>query len=81
MENKLTQAQIIMKYLEQQRIIRGFTDGWVKSYELIKVNTSYGWLGSGADRQARRLAEEGDIERRHNGKYAEYRAWKIFTSK
>lgn len=56
---------------------------WVPSYSLTKVNTKYGWLGSSGDRRARELAEIGNhivngttyfIERRKQGKYAEYRA-------
>lgn len=42
------------------------------SWQLIKVNTPKGWLGSGADREARKMAEEGLIVRSHEGKYALY---------
>lgn len=55
---------------------------WVKSYELGKRDTEFGWIGSAGERRARELAEAGyydsatyrySIERRHIGKYAEYR--------
>lgn len=55
---------------------------WVPSYQLIKVNTTHGWIGSSGDRRAREIAEDGYhemngvkyyIERRNEGKYAEYR--------
>lgn len=72
----MTQKQIILKVLEDN-------DGnWVPSYDLIKTKTDYGWLGTSADRTARRMAEEGKIEldgmyyfieRKKNGKYAYYR--------
>ena len=54
---------------------------WVKSYELDKVMTPFGWLGSSSSRRARELAEKGShtiggvkyhIQVRHTGKYAEY---------
>jgi hypothetical protein len=62
----LTQKNIILNVLKEARV-------WVKSYELQKVNTHYGWLGTQADRAARQLAIEGLIERRRAGKYSEYR--------
>ena len=61
----MTQKLILLNVLRE-------AGGWVKSYELVKVNTRYGWLGM-IDRQARQLAEKGIIDRRHIGKYAEYR--------
>lgn len=60
----MTQSEIIKNYL---------TNEWIPSWELIKVNTPFGWLGSSADRAARKLAEYGKIERKHIGKYAWYR--------
>lgn len=65
---KLTQAEIIT------RLLRDNPTKWFQSWELIKVNTPHGWLGSGSDRQARELAESGKIERRNITKYAEYRS-------
>ena len=64
---KPTQKDILLKLLRS-------TDRWFVSHELQKTETPYGWLGISADRQARDLAEAGLIERRHQGKYAEYRA-------
>lgn len=59
------------------------TEGvWKPSYSLSKTSTPYGFLGSSAERRARELAEDGKhivngntyfIEKRMNGKYAEYR--------
>jgi hypothetical protein len=46
---------------------------WTPSYELIKNDTQYGWLGSGTDRIARMMAEAGVIEKQRIGKYAHYR--------
>lgn len=63
----LTQQEIILKHLGE------CPENWFYSYQLIKVNTKYGWLGSGVDRQARKLAELGKLERKHEGKYAMYR--------
>lgn len=63
----MTQHQIILKTLKD------FGD-WVPSYQLVKTDTEHGFLGTSGDRRARELYEEGLIGRRHNGKYAEYRA-------
>lgn len=57
-------------------------DDWTPSFLLSKLTTNYGWIGSSGERRARELAEgltheyKGviyTIERRQNGKYAEYR--------
>lgn len=63
---KLTQEQIIIKYLND-------CGDWVESYRLQKQETPYGWLGTSADRIARSMAEHGKIERKREGKYAYYR--------
>jgi hypothetical protein len=63
-KSKITQEDIIINYL---------THDWMFSYELQKVNTPYGWLGTSADRIARRMAEQGKKERQRVGKYAQYR--------
>lgn len=52
----MTQASIIKNYLYQ-------CNGWVPSYDLIKRETNWGFLGSGADRAARELAINGLIDR------------------
>jgi hypothetical protein len=62
----MTQRNILLNVLRE-------AVGWVKSYELVKINTRFGWLGISIDRQARELAENGIIDRRQVGKYAEYR--------
>lgn len=62
----MTQQAIILKTLQD-------VNDWVPSYRLVKIDTEYGWLGTSGDRRARQLHEEGFIDRRHNGKYAEYR--------
>src|SRR4051794_23781938 len=55
---------------------------WIPSYRLSKQQTEWGWIGSSGERRARELAEAGKhtiggttyfIERRMNGRYAEYR--------
>lgn len=59
---------------------------WVPSFALSKVQTAFGWIGSSGERRARELAEDAlkglsheykgtlyKVERRQNGKYAEYR--------
>jgi hypothetical protein len=60
---------------------------WTPSYHLSKVQTHHGWIGSSGERRARELAEDWaerqqpheykgvlyKVERRQNGKYAEYR--------
>lgn len=63
---KLTQSEIILKVLEENK-------DFVPSYNLIKMNTKWGWLGSSADRFARLLAESGIIQRKRDGKYTYYK--------
>jgi len=75
-----------MKYTTKQKIALVLEDRrgeWIPAYELIKVHTKYGWLGSSADREARYVAEDGKIEvdkrtilveRKRDGKYAYYRS-------
>lgn len=65
---KITQRQIILNLLQEN------PEKWFNSYELLKANTVYGFLGSQGDRRARELAKDGLIEVRHEGKYAQYRA-------
>lgn len=62
----MNQKIIIIKYLE-------LVNDWIPAYKLRGRDTSFGWLGHQADRRARELAQEGKIEHRINGKYAEYR--------
>lgn len=65
MKNKYSQKEIILKYLNWKQ-------DWIPSYELVKKDTEWGYLGSSADRRARELYEEGKIDRRIIKKYAEY---------
>lgn len=39
------------------------------SYELQKVQTPYGWLGSCVDRTLRKMAEKGILNKERSGKY------------
>lgn len=64
---KLTQEEIIIAVLKDVK-------DWLPSYQIIKTNTKWGWLGTSADREARRLAEHGIIQRKREGKYTYYRA-------
>lgn len=66
---KLTQEEIILAVLEDVK-------DWIPSYQIIKVNTRWGWLGISADREARRLAEQGIIQRKREGKYTYYKTIK-----
>lgn len=63
---KLTYEEIIMRVLEE-------SNDWTPSFNLIKTNTKWGWLGTSADREARRLAENNLIERKRDGRYTYYR--------
>lgn len=69
----MTQSQIIKSILKDE------PNKWFPSYELVKATTKYGWLGTSGDRRARELAERGEIEVRHSGKYAEFRAKTVYT--
>lgn len=64
--NNLTQKEILLNVLEDAK-------DFVPSYNLIKTNTKWGWLGTSADRQARELAEEGLLQRKREGKYTYYK--------
>ena len=63
---KTSQSDIILKRLEE-------AGTWIPSYNLIKVDTRWGWLGSSGDRFARWLAEDGVIEKKRDGKYTFYK--------
>lgn len=66
MRKKRTQKQIIIRHLKD-------TGEWLPSYELEKVNTEYGWIGSSGARRCRELAEDGELERKVKGRYVYYR--------
>ena len=69
----MKQKEIILEYLKKLRSDDP-EGGWVLSYQLHATNTPFGWLGPTGRRLTQELAQEGKIEVRHNGKYAEYRA-------
>lgn len=67
---------IIVRHLADQQ------GEWVMGYDLEKVNTRYGWIGSSGQRRCRELAEQGThkignieykIESQKMGKYVQYR--------
>lgn len=73
---KTPQIEIAIKVLLDNR------GEWLPSFKFIKADTKHGWLGTSIDRQLRGVAETGSytllgtkyfVERRHIGKYAEYR--------
>lgn len=57
----MTQKEILLKVLAQKE--------WTPSYEIIKVSTPWGFLGTSADRVARTLVEQGKVKRRDDGKF------------
>ena len=64
----LTQDELVMSYLENEK-----NGQWTFGYQLIGKETQRGFLGSSIERNCRRLAEKGFLERRKNGKYVEFR--------
>jgi len=74
---KLSQQQIIVRYLAARK------GEWIVSHALEKANLDGYWIGTRGTRTARDLATAGKftdtdgtthfIERRHEGKYAEFR--------
>lgn len=72
MRNRLTQKQIIVKYLKWIRE-QGINDGWIREYKLRSVYTPFGWIGFQGDRRCRELVKEGYLEKRYMNKYAEFR--------
>ena len=74
MTQKPTQKEIICKLLSED------PHKWWFTYELQKVNTKYGWLGTQGDRRARELREEGRLQSEGDGKYEKFK-WKTMTVK
>lgn len=62
----MTQKAIILKLLADEPERKFY------SYELIKVSTKYGWLGTSGDRRARELAEADLVNREEKEGYAVY---------
>lgn len=52
----MTQKNALLEYLKHKR-------RWIPSYDLVKVNTPYGFLPKNGDRRARELVQAGLIER------------------
>lgn len=63
----MTQKQLIVEYL------RSLNGEWERAYNLRGRDTVFGFLGHQADRRARELAADGEIEHRMNEGFAEYR--------
>jgi hypothetical protein len=63
---KPTQKEIIVKLMRSQPERKFFT------YEMVKVNTEFGWLGSQGDRRMRELFEEGILSKEPRGRYERY---------
>ena len=59
---KLTQEQII------RRVVASDSRELVPSWAIQKVNTEWGWLGTSADRTARKMAEQGKLHRTYKGR-------------
>lgn len=66
----MNQQAIIVKYL---RSLRNFGEGWIKEGMLNSKETPYGFIGFAGARRVRELIEEGYLERRKVGRYAEVR--------
>jgi hypothetical protein len=49
------QKEIVLHVLKMNR-------KWTPSYDLIRVSTPWGWLGSSGDRRSRELRAEGLVE-------------------
>lgn len=72
--SKLTQKEILIRTLNHQANNNSyFADQWIISYNLIKVNTPFGWLGTSADSLARAARQEGLIESKDSGQYVSFR--------
>ena len=66
---KITQEELVVRLLWSLQT-------WVKSYELSKRDTEWGWLGSAAERRAREIAERGYFDSNTYRYVAEYRCVK-----
>lgn len=63
----MKQREIILKYLES------YYPEWVPGYSLHGLNTSWGFLGSRAERNCREMRSEGILERKIIKTFAHYR--------
>ena len=64
---KTSLRKLIIDYLEIQ------SNSWIMSARLEREALDWGYSASNGSRTARRLAQKGIIERKHEGKYAYYR--------
>jgi len=72
--SKIPQKEILLNYL--WKVLKDniyLKDQWVVSYNIIKINTPFGWLGTAADALARKLRKEGLIESKDIGQYTYFR--------
>ena len=64
---RLSQKEIIRK------LLRDDPEKWWFSYDLQKIGTKYGWLGTSGDRRARELRKAGILESKPSGQYEMYK--------
>lgn len=62
----LSQHQIILRYLS-------WLDNWIFEYELVRINTQYGFISHNGDRRVRELHDKGLVDRRIVDGKAQYR--------
>jgi hypothetical protein len=62
-----------MSYKEKIVSLLEYKKDWVPAYDLEKVDSPMGWIGSSGSRRARELHAESVLERRLHKGYAEYR--------
>lgn len=67
MKNKLYQKDIILKFLRSK-------DDWVVSWQLEKVDTPWGWLGTASLKRCRELQRAGQVEKKMMDGYVWYRS-------
>lgn len=67
----MTQKDILLRTLAQQA--KHNSNPWIITYNLIKTNTTFGWLGTSADSLARKLRQDGLVESKDEGKYTLFR--------
>ena len=67
---KITKKQIILNVLRER-------NDWVPLWDLVKVNTKWGWLSIAARTRCQELAQEGKIQHKIEGKYSYYRVPEI----
>lgn len=70
----MTQKEILIRTLYQQyKDAKYNNDQWIVTYNLIKTQTIFGWLGTSADSLARKLRQEELVESKDIGKYTYFR--------